>query len=222
MPRFTGIDKSGRNVGEIIKLGQSTLPYGFVACDGSSQSTTTYAALFAVIGYTYGGSGGSFNLPDFKGRSAVGDGAGSGLTARTLGQTLGTETHQIASGNLPTHTHSSGSFTAAGQTSSDSSGGVVDGGIGSHTHTDPVLFGAVNFTTGATSLWRGGGSYPGGTANGTSVGGNSPSSVAHTHSIAHTHSSSSVSGTSGDGGFANSSINHMNPVTVVRYAIAYI
>ena len=64
MPRFTGVDKSGRNVGEVIKLGQSTLPYGFLTCDGSSQSTTTYAALFAVIGYTYGGSGGSFNLPD--------------------------------------------------------------------------------------------------------------------------------------------------------------
>ena len=42
-------------------------PSGWLACDGSSVSTTTYANLFGIIGYAYGGSGANFNIPDFRG-----------------------------------------------------------------------------------------------------------------------------------------------------------
>lgn len=112
MPRFTGIDKSGQPIGTIFKFSQSTLPYGWLSCDGSSQSTTTYAALFSVIGFTYGGSGGSFNLPDFRGRSPMGDGTGSGLTARTIGDKPGSETQATSVSvatqptfTVDTHTH---------------------------------------------------------------------------------------------------------------------
>lgn len=48
-------------------------------CNGRSLSTTTYADLFARIGYTYGGSGGTFNLPDMRGVAARGFDAGRGL-----------------------------------------------------------------------------------------------------------------------------------------------
>ena len=44
----------------------SSAPLGWLACDGSSVSTTTYANLFAALGYAYGGSGANFNLPDFR------------------------------------------------------------------------------------------------------------------------------------------------------------
>jgi hypothetical protein len=40
---------------------------GFIICTGGTVSTTTYAKLFAVIGYTFGGSGASFGIPDLKG-----------------------------------------------------------------------------------------------------------------------------------------------------------
>ena len=52
-------------VGSLIMFGGlgNAIPTDFLLCDGSSLSTTTYARLFAVVGYTYGGSGGSFNLP---------------------------------------------------------------------------------------------------------------------------------------------------------------
>lgn len=59
-------------VGEIKMWGTASAPTGYLLCDGSSVSTTTYAALFAVIGYTFGGSGASFTLPDYRGRMPIG------------------------------------------------------------------------------------------------------------------------------------------------------
>jgi microcystin-dependent protein len=47
----------------------SKIPPRMLFCDGASYSITgAYANLFAVIGYTFGGSGSSFNVPDFRGR----------------------------------------------------------------------------------------------------------------------------------------------------------
>ena len=44
-----------------------TAPTGYLECNGQSVSTTAFAELFAAIGYTHGGSGGSFNVPDLRG-----------------------------------------------------------------------------------------------------------------------------------------------------------
>lgn len=49
---------------DIWPTGAASVPSGFLECDGTGYSTTTYAALFAVIGYTFGGSGGTFNVPN--------------------------------------------------------------------------------------------------------------------------------------------------------------
>jgi microcystin-dependent protein len=43
-------------------------PSGWELCEGQSLDTAVYPDLFAVIGYTYGGSGSTFNLPDLRGR----------------------------------------------------------------------------------------------------------------------------------------------------------
>ena len=51
-----------------------TTPSGYLQCNGASLSTTTYSALFNVIGYTYGGSGSNFNVPDFRGIFLRGNG----------------------------------------------------------------------------------------------------------------------------------------------------
>lgn len=53
--------------GTIIDFASNTTPTGFLTCPTTVTlvSTTTYAALFAAIGYTYGGSGASFGLPYF-------------------------------------------------------------------------------------------------------------------------------------------------------------
>jgi len=58
--------------GSIFPYGAPTAPTHYLMCDGGSISTTTYAGLFAVLGYAYGGSGGSFNVPDLKARMPLG------------------------------------------------------------------------------------------------------------------------------------------------------
>ena len=61
-------------VGSINAWSTNTAPTGWQLCDGTAVSRTTYAALFAVIGETYGAGDGSttFNLPNLKGRAIVG------------------------------------------------------------------------------------------------------------------------------------------------------
>ncbi|NIV28780.1 MAG: hypothetical protein GWN58_04475, partial [Anaerolineae bacterium] len=49
-----------------------TPPSGWVLCDGTSYSTASQPDLFAVVGYTYGGSGANFNVPDLRGRMPLG------------------------------------------------------------------------------------------------------------------------------------------------------
>lgn len=63
-------------IGSIQAYGGSTAPTGWLMCDGSAVSRSTYAMLFSVIGTTYGEGDGSttFNLPDLAGKVAVGSG----------------------------------------------------------------------------------------------------------------------------------------------------
>lgn len=92
----------------------ATPPTSWFICDGTAKSRTTYAALFAVIGTTFGVGDGSttFNIPDFRGRSPIGSGTGSavGATARSLWLTPttwvgGEEKHTLDVTEIPTHTH---------------------------------------------------------------------------------------------------------------------
>jgi phage-related tail fiber protein len=53
--------------GTVMFFAASTAPSGWIKCNGASLSTTIYAALFAATGYTFGGSGASFNVPDLRG-----------------------------------------------------------------------------------------------------------------------------------------------------------
>lgn len=87
----------------VIKMyGASTAPTGYLNCDGSAVSRTTYAALFAIIGTTYGVGDGSstFNLPNLTNQFPRGQtpGLGGGSDTHTHADTL----------TAPTHTHSSG------------------------------------------------------------------------------------------------------------------
>ena len=86
--------------GEVKMWATGTAPSGYLFCNGQSVSTTTYAALFAVIAYTYGGSGGSFNVPDFSGRMPIGV---NGTYA--LASTGGAASTTLAEANLPAHNH---------------------------------------------------------------------------------------------------------------------
>jgi microcystin-dependent protein len=78
----------GTPAGVISQYAGSSAPAGYLLCQGQSESTTLYADLFNAIGYTYGGSGGSFNIPDLRTRIPVG---------RSNAVSLGTATISIAS-----------------------------------------------------------------------------------------------------------------------------
>lgn len=95
-------------VGGLMPYAGATSPEGWLLCDGTAINRTTYANLFALIGTTYGSGNGTttFNVPDMRSRMPIGAGAGTGLTSRALAATGGAESVVIASGNLPTHTHS--------------------------------------------------------------------------------------------------------------------
>lgn len=93
--------------GAVQMYAGAAAPSNWLLCNGAAVSRTTYSALFAVCSTTYGVGDGSttFNLPDMRGRVPIGAGTGTGLTARTLGATAGTETHTLSIAEMPSHTH---------------------------------------------------------------------------------------------------------------------
>lgn len=109
----------GNEIGDVKYSVKSNDHLGWLICDGRSLSRDTYSELFNIIGTTYGSnSATTFNLPDCRGRVLGGSGSGSGLTSRSSGTLLGSETHTMTINEMPTHTHT-------GTTNSN----------GSHTHT---------------------------------------------------------------------------------------
>ena len=62
-----GGNKSDIEVGDLC-YSLRTKKEGWLLCDGTSYSTTDYPDLFAVIGYTFGGSENNFNVPNYKGK----------------------------------------------------------------------------------------------------------------------------------------------------------
>jgi len=81
---LTGV--AGTPAGAVIYHAANTPPTGFIKANGASLSTTTYADLFAVIGYTFGGSGSSFSVPDLRGEFMRGWDDSRGIdSGRTFG-----------------------------------------------------------------------------------------------------------------------------------------
>lgn len=80
-----------------------TAPSGWLLCDGSAVSRTTYSALYDAIGTTYGSGDGSttFNLPNMSGRVPVGV-----SSSYKLGATGGEATHTLTVHEMPSHSHS--------------------------------------------------------------------------------------------------------------------
>lgn len=100
-----GITGDTLPVGSIVPFGSDTVPENWLLCDGSAVSRTEYAKLFSVIGGNYGVGDGSttFNLPNLRGRVAVGK-DGTQTEFDNLGEKGGEKTHQLTLGELPKHT----------------------------------------------------------------------------------------------------------------------
>ena len=119
---LTGIE--GIPTGTITPWSQATAPSGFLECDGGAVSRTTYSALFAVIGTTYGAGDGSttFLVPDLADKTAVHK-SGTKTFASTGGANTVTPTGSIAgstanatlsTAQLASHTHGGGATPTFG------------------------------------------------------------------------------------------------------------
>lgn len=159
----------GMPTGSMQMYAGSTAPSGWLLCDASAVSRSTYGALFALIGTTYGSGDGSttFNVPDMRGRVPVGVGTGTGggssgtglpsggsaLTAVSRGTWKGEETHVLTTAEMASHSHTyhnfqsttgaTGPSTAMGDSTGSTSNTSSTGSDSAHNNIQPVM--GVNF-----------------------------------------------------------------------------
>ncbi len=155
--------------GIVIPTAMRRAPAGWLLCDGSEISRTTYARLWDALRtdasgtltssspYGNGNGASTFNLPDLRGRAPVGpDGAAGRLSANdTAGASGGTETHTLTTAEIPSHAHATpastfysgvaaGAVTAAagvdyGLTENRVGPSALTGGGGAHNNMPPYL-----------------------------------------------------------------------------------
>lgn len=97
---------------EIRLFGPTWSPRNWASCSGQTMPISSFNAVFSLIGTLYGGDGRTtFLLPDLRGRTAVGSGAGIALTPRSNGQAGGAETVTLTTSELPSHDHDANTTT---------------------------------------------------------------------------------------------------------------
>jgi microcystin-dependent protein len=108
-------------VGQVVAVGFSFAPEGWVLCNGQVLPISQYEALFSLIGTTFGGDGQSnFAVPDLRGRSPLGQGASPGLSPYACGQIGGTEEVVLNASQVAPHTHEVMAALATGTVSTPS------------------------------------------------------------------------------------------------------
>jgi microcystin-dependent protein len=225
--------------GVISQFAGASAPDGYLLCTGQSVSTTTYSNLFAAIGYAYGGSGSSFNIPNLQNRIPVGK--GSDAEFDVLGETGGAKTVTLTTANMAAHTHSG---TTAAETQQHTHSGSTGTESADHGHSGSTGGISANHTHGPSqdgfTMWNGGvvfGAAGGnfGLPSGLSLSyGTSTVSNDHGHSFstggrnaAHTHSfttggrsaTHNHTYTTDNGTGTATPVNNLPPYIVVNYII---
>lgn len=164
-------------IGTLLPFAGSSAPSGWLLADGSAVSRSTYAALFAVCGTTYGAGNGTttFNVPNLQNRVPVGSGG-----SYSRGGTGGASTVTLTTGQIPSHDH--GSVGDHGHSISGTANAVGD-----HSHS----------YTNASSTRNDINAAAGSTVNNGSFGDSTGGGGGHSHSLSgsigsgggHTHSS---------------------------------
>jgi microcystin-dependent protein len=193
--------KDGESVGVGKLWFTNVAPSGYLICDGSSVLRATYAALFAVIGTTYGSADGThFNLPDLRQRFPLGKAAGG--TGNTLAATGGNIDHTHTSA-AHTHTVPALSVSASGELGILESSSLFSG-IGTRGDSAGVFF----FTQGGH--WYG---VPNDRVD-------QPANSTTFNAASHSHGGATGTGTSGSTTPGATGSNNP-PYLVVNYIIKY-
>jgi len=160
---LTGIE--GIPTATIVPWSSASVPTGFLECNGQTVSRSTYSALFAVIGTTYGAGDGSstFLVPDLQDNVAVGKSnnkalasTGGANTVTSTGNVAGsTANATLTTAQLASHSHPVpvGGFQPSGPSGAEANPSKSQGGSGSagsgdgHSHNM-----SANFVRDATSV----------------------------------------------------------------------
>lgn len=195
--------------GVIVAFGGTSAPAGWLLCDGTAVSRATFYALFSSIGTVYGAGNGTqtFNVPDLRGRTALG--ASVGFAAGSSG---GTVSHTLTTDQMPGHWHSI-DHTHGGGTTADNTA--------THTHTahaadgkwfmegqNTAGYGLNNTATSSGAYFY----FFNSIARPTLQTGN------QTANHSHTFTTPTFTGPSGTFG-SSASVNHLPPYQVVNFII---
>ena len=220
--------------GTILMTGGSSADSGFLLCDGTAYSKTTYSALFTKIGTVYGSTSTTFNVPDLQAKFPLGK-SGSyalGSTGGAFAQTPtgtnsaptftgsagtpsgsisisgGVSNHTLTEAQIPAHRHESGNIYDEGSGSTGNRGFGTTYGRGSTRTGQNVAFGSAHNSLNFSVLSN----YVGG-----GTGHN------HAHNITGSFSGSSFtpSGTISTPSFTGSSLNTTNPYIALNYQIKF-
>lgn len=133
--------------GTVVAFAGTTAPAGWLLCNGAAVNRATYARLFAAISTTYGNGDGSttFNVPDLIGRTPIGAGTATGITTRTIGTKVGSETHTLQGSEVPSHNHQETLRYSSGWDSSSPGTAYTNGGT-------PTAYGTPIYTGGMANI----------------------------------------------------------------------
>jgi microcystin-dependent protein len=210
--------------GLINPFAGSSAPVGWLLCDGSAISRTTYSELFAVISTTYGVGNGTttFNLPNLSGKIPFGRDT-TQTEFDTLGETGGVKSITLSTSQIPVHSHANtlsnnGSLSQGHVHYNEGQGGAMRAAIGA-TGSDPGSIGYVpsgHISPGPTVI----GAYTlvgfGWTTAGRGFNHYTPS-----YGYVSDRSSDTTIGISNANAGTGSSYNKMNPYVVLNYIIRF-
>jgi microcystin-dependent protein len=131
-------------VGQIIPVGFSFAPVGWLLCNGQTVPIAPYQVLYTLIGTTYGGDGvTTFGLPNLNGTAPLGMGQGQGLSPYVIGQIGGAEGVSLTSNQVGTHNHAAQASAKTGTTATPASTLA----LGQNAQTLVSMYGAPPTTT---------------------------------------------------------------------------
>lgn len=192
---LTGIE--GIPTATIVPWSSASVPTGFLECNGQAVSRSTYSALFAIVGTTYGAGDGSstFLVPDLQDNVAVGK-----SNNKALGSTAGANTVS-SSGTVGTNINVTG--TVGGSTANAT---LSTSQLASHSHG----ISAIQPTTGGSLIPN----RSSGPANNTNTN-NTGSGSGHSHNMSATFSGSGTAAST----YSGSATSVVQPYLTIIYII---